>query len=144
MEDPTLKSTSQTEWDKETSLEQFIEIIWSNRRVLIAAVATAMTVALIVVIWLPETYTSSTLLRPKQDEEAIGTGTLARQFGGLASIAGINIPSGAGETRTKLAIEVLRSKKFSSNVVKKYDLLPTLSAGVMLPIAKAARISFTG
>lgn len=51
---------------------------------------------------------------------------LAAQYGGLASLAGISLPS--GDSDTKEALSVLRSRQFLSDFIRQHNLKPVLFA----------------
>ena len=76
----------------------------------------------------PNIYKASTLLAPASEQGgAGGLAKMAGQFGGLASLAGINL-GGGGTDKTGLALEVLKSRLFIENFIKKYQLLVPLIA----------------
>jgi len=52
--------------------------------------------------------------------------SLAAQYGGLASLAGISLPS--GDSDTKEALSVLRSRQFLSDFIRQHNLKPVLFA----------------
>ena len=52
---------------------------------------------------------------------------MAGQLGGLASIAGFSLPDG-GVSKTELGIEVLKSRKFVRDFVKRHKIVPQLLA----------------
>ena len=52
----------------------------------------------------------------------------AGQFGGLASLAGVNLGSGGGVDKTQMVLEVLKSRQFTGEFIKKHDVLPDLMA----------------
>ncbi len=69
-------------------------------------------------------FQSSALLKPT---ESNSSSSALSQFGGLASLAGINIPSGAsGETQ--LIIETLRSRDFLGRIILNHEILADLLA----------------
>ncbi|MBO9488997.1 LPS O-antigen length regulator [Endozoicomonas sp. G2_1] len=76
----------------------------------------------------PNVYKASVLLAPASSENgAAGLSKLAGQFGGLASLAGINL--GGGNTdKTSLALEVLKSRKFIEEFISENDLAVSLIA----------------
>jgi len=79
-----------------------------------------------VALWLPPVYQASALLKPQTSDS--GLGSLARQYGGLASLAGVSLPSGDSESKSDLAIEVLKSKKFATEFVQRHGILPEFFA----------------
>lgn len=69
-------------------------------------------------------YQSSALLKPTESQSSSST---LSQFGGLASLTGIRIPSGAS-SETQLIIETLRSRDFLGRIILNYDVLADLLA----------------
>jgi uncharacterized protein involved in exopolysaccharide biosynthesis len=65
------------------------------------------------------------LLAPAEQENSGGLAGLAGQFGGLASLAGVNL-GGGSSNKAQLAIEVLKSRQFTSDFIKKHNILPDL------------------
>ena len=73
----------------------------------------------------PDIYTAESLLVPNTEltgNSIKGLGGL----GGLASLAGINMP--AGDNKVQLALQISKTKQFTSNFLKKHDLEGKLSA----------------
>jgi uncharacterized protein involved in exopolysaccharide biosynthesis len=76
----------------------------------------------------PNIYKATTLLSPTGDQGgAGGLAKMAGQFGGLASLAGINL-GGGGTDKTGLALEVLKSRVFLESFIDKHQLLVPLMA----------------
>ena len=76
---------------------------------------------------LPNIYRSEALLAPAEESQGGGLSALAGQFGGLASIAGINLSDGATDP-TVVAIETLKSRRFVKTFIDKHKLLVPLMA----------------
>jgi uncharacterized protein involved in exopolysaccharide biosynthesis len=74
----------------------------------------------------PDIYKASVLLSPASSEGG-GMGGLAGQFGGLASIAGINLGGGSAD-KTALALEIIKSRAFLEKFIAKHELLVPLIA----------------
>ncbi len=69
-------------------------------------------------------YQSSALLKPT---ESNSSSSALSQFGGLASLAGIKMPSGTS-SETQLVIETLRSRDFLERIILNHDILAGLLA----------------
>ena len=113
-------------FDDEIDLFELLQNLWDDKWLIGAITSFAAVVSVVVSLWLPNIYQASTLLRPQSSQG--GMGGLARQYGGLASLAGISLPSGDGQSKTQLALEVLKSKKFAYDFATRHDLLPALFA----------------
>ena len=107
-------------------LFQLIQELWRDRALIVVITGFAAIVSVVVALWLPNLYKASTLLQPQSGEGDLGS--LARKYGGLASLAGIALPSNTGESKTALAIEILQSKQFAYEFTARHDLLPALFA----------------
>lgn len=74
----------------------------------------------------PNIYEASVLLAPANDES--GVNGIGDQLGGLASLAGLNVGN-SGANRTVIAIEVLQSRAFLSDFIRRRKLeVPLLGA----------------
>lgn len=113
-------------FDDEIDLFEIAQNLWEDKWLISAISGIAAVVSVLVALWLPNIYSASTLLKPQGAEGGIGG--LARQYGGLASLAGISLPSGDGQSKTQLALEVLKSKKFAYEFAIRHDILPALFA----------------
>lgn len=115
--------------DDEIDLRELFSVIWQGKW-LIAGVTLVFAVASVVIaLMLPNIYKSEALLAPASEEQgAGGLAGLASQFGGLASMAGINLGGNGGTDKTQLAIEVLKSRQFIGEFIEKHQILPELMA----------------
>jgi uncharacterized protein involved in exopolysaccharide biosynthesis len=113
--------------DDEIDLRQLCDAILRGKWIIIAITATFAIASVFYALSLPNIYKSEALLAPAQDEQQGGLGALSGQFGGLASLAGINLGGGKSD-KTALAIEVLKSREFFTKFVEKHNILPDLMA----------------
>ncbi|TCI05667.1 LPS O-antigen length regulator [Corallincola luteus] len=115
--------------DDEIDLRELWNVIWRGKLLIIAITAIFAVGAVAFAISKPNIYKADALLAPA--ESAGGAGglrALAGQFGGLASLAGVNLGGGGGEDKTGLAIEVLKSRAFIQSFIERHDLLVPLMA----------------
>ena len=70
----------------------------------------------------PEVFKAETLLAPASEEKS-GASSALSQFGGLAAMAGISIPS---STNTERVLATLETREFLRNFVKNKNLLPKI------------------
>ncbi len=123
----TLFPQQQTQ-DDEIDLAELWRAIWAGKLTIIAITFLFAVASVIYAINQPNIYKASTLLAPASSEGgAGGLGALAGQFGGLASMAGINL-GGGGTDKTGLALEVLKSRAFLEKFINKHELLVPLMA----------------
>jgi uncharacterized protein involved in exopolysaccharide biosynthesis len=111
----------------EIDLRELFRPLWTGKW-LIAGVTTASAiVSVAVALLLPDIYRAEALLAPNDEDRAGGLSALAAQYGGLATLAGIEIDSGKRD-KTALGIEVMKSRKFLMQFVEDHDLLVPLIA----------------
>jgi LPS O-antigen subunit length determinant protein (WzzB/FepE family) len=113
--------------DDEIDLRELWNAIWSGKWVIIAVTAIFAIASVFYALSLPNIYKSEALLAPADAEQQRGLGALAGQFGGLASLAGINMGGGKAD-KTTLAIEIIKSREFFSDFAQKHNILPDLMA----------------
>ena len=113
--------------ENEIDLRDLFRTLWGGKW-LIGSITVATTViAVIVTLMLPNIYRAEALLAPGHNEGANGLSALSAQYGGLASLAGINIGTG-NSNKTELALEILKSRKFVAEFIEKRDILVPLMA----------------
>lgn len=97
-----------------------------RRRGWIAASTLAFTVAFAAVAWLAApVYRATTIMMPAAaDRTGGGMASMFGQFGGIASLAGINLPS--GDSGVEEALAVLTSRQFTESFIREKNLMPIL------------------
>jgi len=114
--------------DDEIDLRELFTVIWQGKWLIIAITAVFAISSVIYAIKQPNIYKSEALLAPASEEQGGGLSSLASQFGGIASMAGINLGGGGGVDKTQMAIEVMKSRQFTSQFIQKHNILPDLMA----------------
>ena len=112
---------------EEIDLLEIFRIVWQGKWLITAITFVAAVIGLIVALLLPNVYRAEVLLAPNESQSTDGLAALATQYGGLASLAGINLDSGAIDKAT-IGLEILRSRKFVSDFIERHDLLVPLLA----------------
>ena len=113
--------------DDEIDLRELWQALWQGKLQIAAITAVFAFISIIIVLMLPNIYRSEALLAPAEESQGGGLAALAGQFGGLASIAGINLSDGATDPTT-IAIETLKSRRFIKTFIDKHKLLVPLMA----------------
>ena len=114
--------------EDEIDLVELWHAVWSGKLLIIAISGLFSIASIIYAINQPNIYQATTLLAPASEQSgAGGLAKMAGQFGGLASLAGINLNAG-GTDKTGLALEVLKSRVFLENFINKHQLLVPLMA----------------
>jgi len=98
-----------------------------KRKGLILGLTFALTfVVAIYTLFMTPKYEAEALLSPVSSGSGGGLSSLAAKYGGLASMAGIDLPSGKGGDMTEEALAVLQSHTFLANFIRKNNLKPIL------------------
>ncbi|TMO22088.1 Wzz/FepE/Etk N-terminal domain-containing protein [Pseudoalteromonas sp. S4741] len=113
--------------DDEIDLRELFAVIWQGKWIIIAITALFAVASVVYAINQPNIYKSEALLAPAEQEGGGGLSALAGQFGGLASLAGVNL-GGGSSNKAQLAIEVLKSRQFTSDFIQKHSILADLMA----------------
>ena len=121
-------STVNQSVNDEIDLHELFLVMWHNKRIITAITTLFAVVAVVYALNQADIYKSEALLAPAEQEKAGGLGALAGQFGGLASLAGVNLGAGGSVDKNQLALEVLNSRKFASDFMQKHAVLPDLMA----------------
>jgi len=112
----------------EIDLGELLGVLWAGKWLIGGVTFAASVIAVIFALMMPNVYRAEALLAPNDSEGAGGLSALAAQYGGLASLAGINLGGGSAD-KTTLGLEVLRSRKFISEFIERHDILvPVMAA----------------
>lgn len=114
--------------DEEIDLRELFLVIWQGKWIITVITALFAIASVVYAIKQPNIYRATTLLAPVSEQSgAGGLAKMAGQFGGLASLAGINL-GGGGTDKTGLTLEVLQSRRFIENFIYEHQLLVPLIA----------------
>jgi uncharacterized protein involved in exopolysaccharide biosynthesis len=127
--DANFSANSQHNNSDEIDLRELFSVIWQGKWIIIAITFVFAVGAVFFAINQPNIYKSEALLSPADTQQGGGgLAALAGQFGGLASMAGINLGGGGGVDKTQMAIEVMKSRQFASLFIQKHNILADLMA----------------
>ncbi|WP_159084419.1 Wzz/FepE/Etk N-terminal domain-containing protein [Dongshaea marina] len=112
--------------DVEIDLRELFGVLWKSKLVIIACAFIFAIAGVIYSLMLPNLYQSSALLAPVQQQNQMSS--LASKYGGLASLAGIDLGGGSGGDQTQLALATLQSREFITHFIHQHHLLPELMA----------------
>lgn len=127
---PSQDATSQAKHDiaeDEIDLKDLFIALWKGKWIIISVSFLAAVVAIVYALSLPNIYKSEALLAPAEERNGGGLSALAGQFGGLASLAGVNLGGASGDKVT-IALELLKSRQFIGEFIEKNDLKPAIMA----------------
>ncbi|MBR9728210.1 Wzz/FepE/Etk N-terminal domain-containing protein [Shewanella intestini] len=114
--------------DDQIDLRELFAVIWQGKWLIMLITCLFAAGAVVFALSQPNTYKSEVLLTPANEEQGGGLSALAGQFGGLASMAGINLGGGGGADKTQLAIEIMKSRQFVSQFITNHQILADLMA----------------
>ena len=112
---------------KEIDLEEILLILWRNKTFILFITSIFSISAVIYSLSLSNIYSSQALLSPVVHESNSFANINNSSFGSLASLTGVSLPTNADD-KTKIAIEVLRSRQFFTLFNSKNNILVDLMA----------------
>ena len=113
--------------DDEIDLKELFMVLWGGKWLISAVTGLAAAISVVVALSLPNIYTASALLAPAESGGG-GLSGLMKQYGGLASLAGVSLPGGEEGSRAQLGIQLMKSRAFIGDFVERRDILPELMA----------------
>ena len=93
----------------EIDLIDLIRNIWNSKVLILCSTLFAFILSIVITLNMPNIYTSKVLLAPTQSEN--GLSSSLQQYGSIASLAGVNLPS-APLSEASAALKSLKSLKF--------------------------------
>ncbi|MCE0493808.1 Wzz/FepE/Etk N-terminal domain-containing protein [Vibrio salinus] len=111
--------------DDEIDLRELFGALWHGKWIIILTTIIFAAGAVAYALHLPNTYKSDALLAPADNSGNSGLSQMASQFGGLASLAGVNLAKGQ-TSQADLAVQVLQSRQFIEQFIKEHHLLVPL------------------
>jgi len=103
-------------------------ILWKGKWIIIPVTFVFAVFSVVYALSIPNEYTARSTLLPSEEARGGGLASMARQFGGLASIAGVNLGQQDSTDKVLLAREMVRSRDFTRHFIQKYDILVPLMA----------------
>ena len=113
--------------EDEIELKELFIVLWAGKWLISAVTSLAAVVSIMVALSLPNIYTASALLSPAESSGG-GLSGLMKQYGGLASLAGVSLPGGEESSRAQLGMQLMKSRAFIGDFVERHDILPELMA----------------
>lgn len=102
-------------------------VLWRGRKAIVLLTSVFAILSVLYAISLPNQYSARIVLAPAQAEGGSGFSGMASQYGGLASLAGINLGNGTAN-RLEQALEVLNNWPFLDGFVQRHQLSPFIMA----------------
>ncbi len=104
--------------DDEIDLRELWDAIWDGKWLIIAITSVFSIAAALYVLSVPNEYKSTALLAPASSSSSSSLSKLAGQFGGLASLAGINLGAGGSEDKSVVAMEIVKTWGFLETFIR--------------------------
>ena len=118
-----------SERDGEIDLLELLKVVWASRKTIMGIAFLSSVLSIAVALSMPNKYTSEALLAPRAAGGGGGAlGQMASQFGGLASLAGVNLGSFSDQSSTAVAIEILKSREFFAKYLYDAVLVDLMAA----------------
>ncbi|QIO17750.1 lipopolysaccharide biosynthesis protein [Aeromonas hydrophila] len=114
--------------EDEIDLRELFAALWRGKWWIVASTLVGAGIAVIFALSLPNIYHSEALLAPSTEQQGGGLAAMAAQFGGLASLAGVNLSGGGGLDKTAIAVEIGKSRQFLSHFIRQHQLEVPLMA----------------
>ena len=113
--------------DDEIDLMELLGVLWSGKRLISLVTTMAALISVVMALSMPNIFSSSALL-VSAEQSGGGMSGLMKQYGGLASLAGVSFTGGAEADRTQLGITLMQSRGFIGDFVERRNILPELMA----------------
>ena len=125
MENNNHKNTA-LNYDAEIDFKELFQIIWDSKILVSSITFIFMVIAILYSLLQPNIYQSNALLSPMESQG--GLSSALGNYGGIATIAGINIPSQDSDSNAVKSIKKLNSLSFFSENILPNIFLPDLMA----------------
>ena len=109
------------EYDDEIDLRELFAVLWAGRKLIAYVTSAFAVIAVIVALIIPNQYKATAVVAPAQSGGSSMLGAMASQFGGLASMAGIELGGGEGGEAQE-AMEIMQSWGFIETFIEKNNL----------------------
>lgn len=122
-----VSQNTETVMDDEIDFKELLAVLWDGKLIISAITGIAAVISVLIALSLPNIYTANALLAPAESSGG-GLSGLMKQYGGLASLAGVSLPGGEEGSRAQLGMELMKSRAFIGKFVERHDILPELMA----------------
>jgi len=111
------------------SLIQIWNELFKYKISIIVSSVALFAIAVVITLQMPNKYKAKATVVAVSMEKG-GLASLAKNFGGLAGIAGINLEQANGNDKSQIAMEVIKSPHFINKFVNKHQLTVPLMASI--------------
>lgn len=112
--------------DSEMDFNEILNVLWKGKWYIMASTILFIIIAFTYSFSLPNIYQSKALLSPVGEQNSMNSAM--KSYGGIASLAGINLPSQASGSNSVKALDKLKSLSFFTDNILPNIFLPDLMA----------------
>jgi uncharacterized protein involved in exopolysaccharide biosynthesis len=112
--------------DSEIDFNEILSVLWKGKWQIVATTTLLIIIAFTYSFSLPNIYQSKALLSPVGEQNSMNSAM--KSYGGIASLAGINLPSQASGSNSIKALDKLKSLSFFTDNILPNIFLPDLMA----------------
>ena len=112
---------------EDITIKEVIEVLWSGKITIIIITFLFAIFSVYYALSLPDKYTSVALLKVNNSDDSSALSGLSSQYGGLASMAGISLPSSA-QDKSAYVISSMQSRGFVQHLISFNGLKENLIA----------------
>ncbi|MCT2530540.1 Wzz/FepE/Etk N-terminal domain-containing protein [SAR92 clade bacterium H921] len=109
------------DYENEIDLRELFAVLWAGRKLLVGITSVFVLVAVVVALITPNQYKATAIIAPAHSGGSSMMGAMASQFGGLASIAGIDL-GGDQSSDAQEAMEIMQSWGFIEKFIEQNNL----------------------
>jgi len=123
-----MSTTSNNFDDSSISLYELLRLLLDAKKKIIIGTLVFAISSVVIALSIPNEFESSSVLQVAESDEGAGSSlsSISQRFGGLASLAGINLSGGGGD-RSAFAVELIKSRELLFDIIDK-QLVPELTA----------------
>ncbi len=107
----------------EVDLMDIISILWQGKKLIASFTLFAAIISVVVSLMLTSMYRSESVLQVRDSQDSLNLS----QFSGLASMAGLSLPGGGGDSSVEI-IATIKSREFVKHLITFDEVLPSLTA----------------
>ena len=109
------------------NITELIKNIFLNKTIVLSFIIFFVAIAFCISFFIKDKYTSAALIKLSDLGDSSSLSSLSSQYGGLASLAGLSLPS-SGENQEEYVIEFIKSKHFLKHLLDFEDVKINLFA----------------
>jgi uncharacterized protein involved in exopolysaccharide biosynthesis len=142
MHETAMVATVTHEQDDQISFYELLAILWARRWLILSITVLATLATGVATLVVEKKYLATVIVSPVtsagSNSQLGAVSTLASQFGGLASLAGISV---SGDTKKSESLAVLQSEALTENFISRYDLMPLIYKNQWDPVRRKWKVS---